>query len=114
MPVGSATSSDQINNMITSFSVRLRDLMRDIYNLNLMVNGQNTGLAYLEAKGFSSTPNPANPGGVSDAQYALDAISHLFNPAGCYYGTVQQGGTGGTGAILFNFDQYLSQFWAGQ
>jgi len=30
------------------------------------------------------------------------------NLAGVYYGTVQQGGTGGTGAVLFNFDNALA------
>jgi len=34
--------------------------------------------------------------------------------AGCYYGTVQQGGSGGTGATEFNFNNALSVLWGGQ
>jgi hypothetical protein len=88
--------------------------MQDISNLNLRVNGQGAGLAYLESIGYSGTANPDNPGGVSNAALALSMISYLNTNAGVYFGTVQQGGTGGTGAILFNFGQELSQVWGGQ
>ena len=47
----------------------------------------------------------ANPGGVSDAQYALNMISYLNTVAGVYFGTATQG-------TAFNFDQQLSQMWA--
>lgn len=114
MSVGATVSSGQIDNMITSFAVRLRDLMTDISELNLLVNGQANGLNYLIAKGYSNVSNPDNPGSVSDAALALTMIGYLNTNSGCYFGTVQQGGTGGTGAILFNFHQGLSPVWGGQ
>lgn len=114
MPVGAPIGSSQIDNMITAFAVRLRNLATDISELNLSVNGEGDGLAYLQQKGYSNAPNPDNPGGVSDAELALTKIGYLNTNAGVYFGTVQQGGTGGTGAILFNFHQGLSSVWGGQ
>lgn len=107
MPVGAAIGSDQVNNIMSALSVQLRDVMRQIYNLNLNVNGQGNGLAYLQSIGFSSTANPNNPGGVSDAQLALNMISYLNTVAGVYFGTATQ-------TTTFNFDQQLSMLWAGR
>jgi hypothetical protein len=103
-----------MNNIITSLAVHLRDVMQDILQLNLSVNGQAQGLAYLTAIGYSNAANPANPNNKSDAQLALDTIAYLNTVAGCYFGTVQQGGTGGTGASVFNFNQQLAAVWGGQ
>lgn len=114
MAVGAVIGIDQMNNIITSFAVQLRDLMQDIANLNTAVNGQAAGLAYLESLGYGSDANPANPGGISDAAWALQVIGYLYTQAGVYAGTVQQGGTGGTGAIMFDFNQALSPVWGGQ
>lgn len=110
MPVGAVIGSGQIDNMITSYAVRLRDLMEDIANLSLRVNGQGAGLAYLQRLGYSNDPNPDNPGGVSNAALALSMISYLNTPAGIYYGTVPQGDP----PAQFSFHQELSQVWAGQ
>lgn len=107
MPVGATIGSDQMNNIITSLAVHLRDVMRQIANTNLAVNGQGAGLAYLESIGYSNASNPANPGSVSDAALALSVISYLNTVAGVYFGTATQGTT-------FNFDQQLSEVWAGQ
>jgi hypothetical protein len=107
MPVGSVIGSGQIDNIITALAVNLRDVMRRISNLNLAVNGQGAGLAYLQSVGYSNTANPANPGGVSDAALALSVISYLNTVAGVYFGTATQGSQ-------FNFDQQLSEVWAGQ
>ena len=107
MPVGSAIGSGQVDDIITALAVRLRDTMRQISNLNLAVNGQGAGLAYLESIGYSGTANPANPGNVSDAQLAQNMISYLNTVAGVYFGTATQ-------ASEFNFDQQLSEVWAGQ
>lgn len=106
MPVGSVIGADQINNTITSLAVRLRDLMEEIRHLDLEVNGQGDGLAYLESIGFSGTANPANPGGISDAQYALNMISYEHTMSGVYFGTATQG-------TAFDFDQALAAVWAG-
>lgn len=107
MSVGATIGSDQVNNIITALAVNLRDVMRQIYNLNQAVNGQGAGLAYLESIGFGSDANPANPGDISDAQLALNVISYLTTVAGVYFGTATQGSE-------FNFDQQLSEVWAGQ
>jgi hypothetical protein len=107
MPVGTAIGSGQVDNIITALAVNLRDVMRRISNLNLAVNGQGAGLAYLQSIGYSSTANPANPGGVSDAALALSMISYLNTVAGVYFGTATQG-------TQFSFDQELSQVWGGQ
>ncbi len=104
MTVGNNFSSDAINQLISGYSVQMRTLMTAIQNLSLNVNGQAAGLAFLEAAGYDS----------ADAQTALNAISYLNTVAGCYFGTVQQGGTGGNGAVAFDFNQQLSQYWAGQ
>lgn len=107
MPVGATIGAGQINNTITAYAVRLRDLVQDIVNLDLLVNGQGAGLAYLTSLGFSSQANAANPGGVSDAQLALSMISYLNTVAKVANGTATQ-------AAQFDFIQETSQVWAGQ
>jgi len=114
MPVGATIGSGQVDNIITALAVQLRDVMRHIADLNLAVNGGGGGLAYLQSIGYSNTSNPANTGSVSDAALALSTIAYLNTVAGCYFGTVQQGGTGGTGASTFNFNQQLAAVWGGQ
>ncbi len=107
MPVGAAIGSSQIDNIITALAVNLRDVMQRISNLNLSVNGQCAGLAYLQSIGYSNTANPANPGGISDAAFALSMISYLNTVAGVYFGTAAQ-------TPAYNFNQQLSEVWAGQ
>ena len=107
MPVGAVIGSGQVDNIITALAVQLRNVMRQVYNLNQAVNGQGAGLAYLESIGYSGAANPANPGGVSDADLALSMISYLNTMAGVYFGTATQ-------ATQFSFDQELSQVWAGR
>jgi hypothetical protein len=107
MPVGATIGSSQVDNIITALAVQMRTVMRQVYNLNQAVNGQGAGLAYLESIGYSATANPANPGGVSDAQLAQNVISYLNTVAGVYFGTATQ-------ASQFNFDQQLSEVWAGR
>lgn len=107
MPVGAVIGSGQMDNIITALAVNLRDVMRQIANTSVAVNGQGNGLAYLESIGYSAVANPANPGDVSDAQLAQNMISFLNTVAGVYFGTATQ-------ASEFNFDQELSQVWAGQ
>ena len=106
MPVGATVGSDQVNNIITSLAVQLRNVMQEIHNLDLSVNGQGQGLAYLESIGFGSAPNPANPNSQSDAAYALSVISYENTVAQVYFGAVAQ-------TPAFNFNQQLSGVWAG-
>lgn len=106
MAVGATIGKDQVNNMITAFAVNLRDISQQIVNLSLSVNGQGAGLAYLEGLGFDNT-NSDNPGGTSDAAWALAVIGYLNTVAEVYFGTASQ-------ASEFDFNQELSQVWAGQ
>lgn len=83
-------------------------------NLATQINSSNDGHGYLVSIGYSDTPNNKNPGGVSDAVYAQTLVAYFSQVAGVYYGTVQSGGTGGTGAINFNINSALSGTWNGQ
>lgn len=114
MSVGGQATFGTIDSALTNLSVGMRNMMQGIANLNTTVNGQGNGLAYLNKIGYSTVPTSDNPGGVSDAQLALNMISYLNTVAGVYHGTVQQGGSGGTGAITFDFNNALSVLWAGQ
>ena len=107
MPVGAPIGSSQIDNIITALAVGMRNVMQQVADLDLAVNGQGQGLAYLESIGYSGTANPANPGGVSDAQLAQNTISYLHTVAALYFGTATQ-------PDAFNFNQQLSAVWAGR
>lgn len=117
MAVGNPTTVAQTNNVLTSLATQIRELAHQVLAQQAyLVKLGTTGLANIggTGNGFSTTANPANNGGVSDAQAVLDDINHMATVIGCYKGTVQQGGTGGTGAILFNFEDFLTHLWAGQ
>ena len=107
MPVGAVIGSSQVDNIITALAVNMRNVMQQVADLDLAVNGQGAGLAYLESTGYSGTANPANPGGVSDAQLAQNTISYLHTVAAVYFGTAAQ-------TPAFNFNQQLSAVWAGR
>jgi hypothetical protein len=107
MSVGGQGSSATVDAALTNFSVGMRNLMQSIVNLNTWVNGQGNGLAYLGELGYSSESSPDNPGGISDAQFALNLLAYLNTMAGVYFGTATQGSE-------FNFNNELSQLWAGQ
>lgn len=112
MTVGTQANSQQIDARLTQLAVQMRNVMANVTYLNTQVNGQGNGLAVLEAAGYSGGGNPDNPGSMSDAAYALQKLAYLSTLSGCYYGTVQQGGAGGTGAVEFDFDNALSTLWA--
>lgn len=113
MAVGQQLNKAAIDQLLTNYSTRMRSLMQDVVNLSLTVNGTGQGLAVLEALGYSATANPANPATMSDAAYALQLIAYLNTVAGVCNGTVQQGGSNGTGAVAFNFNNALAVLWAG-
>ena len=104
MAVGAQPTEASINQQLTNYAQQLRNILQAVANLSTEVNANNTGQANLVAMGFS----------VADATSALNFIGYMNTVAGAYFGTVQQGGTGGTGAILFNFHQALAPLWAGQ
>lgn len=102
MSVGNQATQAQINATLTNLSVGLRELASDVLQAQAYYN--KLGLTGLQGLGFTT----------QDAQAVLDNINHMATVAGCYKGTVQQGGSGGAGAILFNFEDYLTPLWAGQ
>ncbi|HEX4715218.1 MAG TPA: hypothetical protein VH164_09855 [Ktedonobacteraceae bacterium] len=114
MSVGQQPTKASIDQSITAIAVQYRNLCQAMHNLNTQINGGGSGLAYLQAIGYANTADSLNPGSIGDAQYALNLIGYFSTLSGVYYGTVQQGGSGGTGASDFNFDNALSPMWQGQ
>jgi len=107
VPVGATMGYAQMDHILSSLAVQLRDIMQHISNTNLSVNGQGQGLAYLVSIGYPNVSNPANPGSISDAQYALNMISYLNTVASVYFGTAAQ-------TPAYNFHQQLSLLWSAQ
>jgi len=107
MTVGVQSNSASISNNITNLSVAMRNLMAAAANLSLQINGTGTGLATLEAMGFGSAADAANPGDISDAAYALQLIGFMNTMAQLYYGAATQPST-------FNYNNALAAMWNGQ
>ena len=101
MAVGNQPNQGSINSTLTQLALAQRELANDMIEQGAYLN--NLGLPGLEAIGFTA----------GDAATVLQLIDYMTTVAGCYKGTVQQGGNGGTGAILFNFESALTQLWAG-
>jgi hypothetical protein len=102
MAVGSTTSLAAVNADLTNCAVQMRNLAALILERWAYYN--KLGLAGLEALGFSA----------ADAQAVLDNFNHMVTSMQVYKGTVQAGGSVGTGAVMFNFEDYLTPLWAGQ
>src|ERR1700728_2501678 len=81
MTVGVQLNAVAVNQLITNLSVAMRDVLTDVSNLSLNVNGQGGGLAYLESIGFTA----------GDAATALAAISYTNTIAGVDFGTATPG-----------------------
>lgn len=115
--VGNQTNVAAVNGTLTSLAVQLRELMGQILQQQSYLDNLGTsGLNNLggTGNGFSTVANPGNPGSVSDAQYVLNLINEMGTVAGVYKGTVQAQGSGGTGAVLFNFENAFTPLWGGQ
>lgn len=102
MAVGTQMTEAQVNAQLTGLALQLRSVMEQIDNFSTQVS--NAGTAGMEAAGFSPT----------DAAAVLSFMGYMSTITGVYYGKVQQGGTGGTGASTFDFDNQLSALWGGQ
>jgi hypothetical protein len=107
MPVGATIGSDHLSNILTNLAVNFRNLAQQAANLSIEINGQGTGLAVLQSLGYSNTPNAANPGGISDAAWALQLVNYFSNVAGVWFGTATQAST-------FNYNNASAPLWAGQ
>lgn len=101
MAVGNQPNQGNVNQDLTQLAQAWRDLAT--LTLQKWAYYNKLGLSGLEAIGFSAT----------DAQAVLDNIDHMVTPAQVWNGTVQAQGTGGTGAILFNFGDYETPLWGG-
>ena len=101
MTVGTQTNVATVNANLTQDSIDLRDLANRILQRWSYLN--KLGLSGLQGLGFTA----------GDAQAVLDNINHMVVPAQVYKGTVQAQGTGGTGAVLFNFEDYLTPLTGG-
>lgn len=103
MAVGMTASTQSLNAQLGQAALALRNAMQRCNDLVTFTNNQ--GLAGLEnTAGF--VPN--------DATAYTNMTSYLSTLTGIYYGTVQQGGSNGTAATMFNFDNALSTLWGGQ
>lgn len=107
MAVGNQANAASINQQLTNFATQMRSVMDAVSDLSTEINSQGDGLAALEAIGFGSASNPANPGSISDAQYALNMLGYLNTVAQVYFGEAAQ-------PSAFNFNNALSVLWAGQ
>lgn len=107
MSVGATLSSSQVDNILSNLAVNFRNLSQQAVNLGIEVNGQGQGLAFLESTGYSSTPNPVNPGGISDAAWALQLVNYFNTVAGVWFGTATQ-------TPAFNYNVVSAPLWAGQ
>jgi hypothetical protein len=106
MPVGTQPTVAGLNQALTSYAQQLRNLMQQIASFTVQV--QNMGATGLQNIGGAGAGFSA-----ADAALFLQYAGYLSTLAGVYNGTVQQGGTGGTGATQFNFSNALSAVWAG-
>ena len=107
MPVGTTLSADQMNHILTNLAVNYRKLSQLAANVSIEVTGQGQGLAFLQSIGYSNTPNPANPGGISDAVWALQLVNYFSTMSGVWFGTATQ-------TPVFNFNNASALLWAGQ
>jgi hypothetical protein len=93
-----------MDNKLSDLAVAWRDLCQKASNLSVEVNGQNTGMTYLQGLGYD----------LAEATDATRFIAYFNTMAQIYYGQLQQGGQGGTGATTFDFHNATSVLWAGR
>lgn len=96
MAIGSVATQAQLNAQLAQLAQGLRTTAGQI--LLLWAYANNPGQAGLVSLGFAA----------ADATAFIAAVDNLATVAQVYQGTVQQGGTGGTGASLFNFGNALA------
>lgn len=100
-----ATSIDQAIGSLADSAAALAASQADLLGkLNALGGDDNARRTALAALAAGTEADPA--GWAADALYKANLMGG--NLAGVYYGTVQQGGTGGTGAVNFNFDSALA------
>lgn len=95
MAIGNQPNLQQLNSQAAQLAGTWRSTAEQTIALQAYVVG--LGQSGLVALGFSS----------ADATALLNAVSLMNTLALIFQGSVQQGGTGGTGASLFNFQNAL-------
>lgn len=95
MAIGNQPNMQQLNSQAAQLAGTWRSCAEQTIALQAYVVG--LGQAGLVALGFAS----------ADATALLTAVSQMNTMALIFQGQVQQGGTGGTGASLFNFQNAL-------
>lgn len=98
MAVGNPQTIQTLNQRLGQIALQVETALQEA--INLQEDVVNLG-------GSSGLQNSVGFAPADAASFATDA-SYLNTVAGVYFGTVQQGGTGGTGASLFNFSNALS------
>jgi hypothetical protein len=101
MSVGIQPNSSQLDTQMTQLANSLRKIMGQLRDF---CTENNVALATLETAGYDA----------ADAALFQLLLGYYSTLVGIYYGNVQQGGSGGDGAITFDFDNALSQLWGGQ
>lgn len=96
MAIGQQATVQSLNSDLTNLATQVRNLMDEIREWTQGV--QDEGSAGLQVIGFTS----------ADATAFLGMAGYLSTQSGVWFGTVQQGGSGGIGATLFNFDNAVS------
>jgi hypothetical protein len=95
MAVGNVPTMAQLNSQVAQLATQYRTTAMSVLWLQAYVTA--LGQAGLVALGFGS----------GDATTLIAQVNYMATLAQIYQGTVQQGGTGGTGASLFNFQNAL-------
>jgi hypothetical protein len=95
MAIGNQPNVAQLNSQAAQIASTWRSTAQQTLALQAYVTG--LGQAGLVALGFTS----------GDATAFIAAVNNMSTVAQIFQGTVQQGGTGGTGASLFNFQNAL-------
>ena len=102
MAIGISTDPATLTGLVVTIATQWRDAAGASQQLSAWLAKQGDDAAVAALFGI----------GPADVPALRSTIGYFATLAGVYHGTVQQGGTGGTGATLFNFDDALV-IWAG-
>ena len=106
MSIGNAFNAApaQLNAQAGALAVNIRNCMEQVGNFTFWFNTL-TQAQVQAAFGLPDLPTAAQ---------MQTCVGLMFTLYGIYTGTVQQGGSGGTGATLENFALGLAPLWGGQ
>lgn len=103
MSFGNQQDPAALNGQLSSMSIQLRQIMQALKNYTEWFN--QLGITNVETLFSLDSTDAATVSTLVNYMTALQEI---------YYGQLQQGGTGGTGAAEFDFDNALAILWGGQ